>query len=382
MITVNTSTLNNFNTIDWTFSKDSSNGHITSLHPYPARFIPKIPRTIFENLDAKDGLNILDPFAGCGTTLYEGLEKNNRVVGIDINPLAILLQRVYTYPYKQSELAIFKNFYNKIAKLLLTDQLNFDSNFNIPNISHWFGKEAINVLATSITLINNAKITEELKDLFKFSLSRIIVKISNQQSDTQYRAVNKELNKNTIINIVVNSFKDVEKAFRINERNWKYNSKIILGDSRSSESYKNVNSIDIVITSPPYPNAYEYWLYHKYRMYWLDLDPIWCRKNEIGARPFYSGSGKLDENDFQKDMEEVFENLYRVSHANTVQFWVVGSSIIKGKLIDNTQIIGKASSKHGWKTIGVIKRNLMRSKSSFQGIGRQKEEEIVVLVRK
>ena len=41
--------------------------------------------------------------------------------------------------------------------------------------------------------------------------------------------------------------------------------------------------VGLVITSPPYPNAYEYWLYHKYRMYWLGLDPIAVKKQEIGA---------------------------------------------------------------------------------------------------
>ena len=41
------------------------------------------------------------------------------------------------------------------------------------------------------------------------------------------------------------------------------------------------------MTSPPYPNAYEYWLYHKYRMYWLGMDPIAVRQQEIGARPHY-----------------------------------------------------------------------------------------------
>ena len=43
----------------------------------------------------------------------------------------------------------------------------------------------------------------------------------------------------------------------------------------------------LVITSPPYPNAYEYWLYHKYRMYWLGEDPLAVRRAEIGARPHY-----------------------------------------------------------------------------------------------
>src|SRR5713101_4532883 len=102
-------TLNDFKKIDWAFSSHSSNGHITSLHPYPARFIPIIPRTIIDgfNLEGRQ-LNILDPFAGCGTTLVEGLELGHNVIGIDINGLAALLERVYCYPYTDNELDKYK----------------------------------------------------------------------------------------------------------------------------------------------------------------------------------------------------------------------------------------------------------------------------------
>src|SRR3989344_2778545 len=179
MIIINTSVLDKIRLIDWTFPKHSSNGHLTSLHPYPARFIPKIPRTLLESLDTRKDLNILDPFAGCGTTLYEGLEEGNKVVGVDVNPLAILLQRVYTYSYKQGELDSFKKFYSELAKLLLNKQQNYTLVSVIPNIYHWFNDDAIEVLSIAIKHINNSNISEELKDLSKFSLSRIIVKISN-----------------------------------------------------------------------------------------------------------------------------------------------------------------------------------------------------------
>ena len=49
--------------------------------------------------------------------------------------------------------------------------------------------------------------------------------------------------------------------------------------------------VSLVITSPPYPNAYEYWLYHKYRMWWLGfLDPIAVKEREIGARAHISSN--------------------------------------------------------------------------------------------
>lgn len=380
---INLKTIKLLKQIDWSFDKSSSNGHITALHPYPARFIPMIPKMILEVLDQKKELNILDPFAGCGTTLYEGLDSNNHVYGIDVNALAILLQRVYTYPYSDQELLEFEIFAREIIDIVSTKKMGIDTTFsNIPNLDHWFSHNSQIVLSSVLLHINEANWPEELKDLARFSISRIIVKISNQQSDTQYRALNKDLSVLEIIKIIQNSFKDVIKRLNTNKRNWSKTAQIIQGDSRLSSTYKNINDIDLVITSPPYPNAYEYWLYHKYRMYWLAMDPLWCRKNEIGARPFYSGTGKLNEFDFYEDMSSVFKNLYTVTKADALQFWVVGDSIIKGRLIDNSEIIKEASFKEGWDCIAVIERRLARNKSSFQGIGRQKKENIIILKKK
>lgn len=366
--------------IDWSFDKSSSNGHITGLHPYPARFIPIIPKTIISIIGRENKLNILDPFSGCGTTLYEGLLAGHNVNGIDINALAILLQRVYTHPYSLQELSIFEKytielftdtrFSNQDDKHIFTD---------IPNIDHWFTKITQDVLSRVLSNVNNSDISEVLKDLAKFAISRVIVKISNQQSDTQYRALNNELSLVEVQNILKSSFVEVLKRFRNANNKWDNQATIVQGDSRVKESYKDIDKVNLVITSPPYPNAYEYWLYHKYRMYWLNMDPIWCRKNEIGARPYYSGSGKLNEFDFQRDIDAVFSNITNVTTKDAIQFWVVGDSIIKGKLIDNVKIIVKSAEETGWEVVRIIDRRLARSKSSFQGIGRQKKESIIVL---
>lgn len=368
------------NDIDWSFDKSSSSGHITGLHPYPARFIPIIPRTVIDILGHGRSLNILDPFAGCGTTLYEGLSAGHSVNGVDINALAILLQRVYTYPYSPEELAIYESFIKElIDDIKLVKSINTEILIDIPNIDHWFTKTTQSVLSVVLLRVSDSNISEVLKDLVKFAISRVIVKISNQQSDTQYRALQNDLSFTEVINILNNSFTEVFTRFRNANNKWSNRAKIVQGDSRLEGSYIGFNNINLVITSPPYPNAYEYWLYHKYRMYWLDMDPLWCRKNEIGARPYYSGSGKLNEFDFQSDIDSVFSNITKITTKDAVQFWVVGDSIIKGKLVDNVKIVVSSAKKNEWELVDVIDRRLSRTRSSFQGIGRQKKESIIIL---
>lgn len=61
---------NHLKEIDWDFL-DEKQDEISSLHPYPARFIESIPRSLIDALGVKPGTSIMDPFCGSGTTLLE-----------------------------------------------------------------------------------------------------------------------------------------------------------------------------------------------------------------------------------------------------------------------------------------------------------------------
>ena len=68
--------LNNYvrkslNSIDWDFNDAPVNSGIHSIHPYPAKFIPQIPRKLIEFFHSGDTSIVLDPFCGSGTTLIE-----------------------------------------------------------------------------------------------------------------------------------------------------------------------------------------------------------------------------------------------------------------------------------------------------------------------
>ncbi len=66
----------------WTFDKrDTSGGH---LGWYWGNFVPQIPHQIFLRF-TKKGDWVLDPFAGSGTTLIEGLRLGRNTIGVDIN---------------------------------------------------------------------------------------------------------------------------------------------------------------------------------------------------------------------------------------------------------------------------------------------------------
>ena len=65
-----------------------------SVHPFPARMAPDLALDVVE--DYRDSLRVLDPMAGSGTVLAVARAKGHHAIGIDIDPLAVLISRVWT----------------------------------------------------------------------------------------------------------------------------------------------------------------------------------------------------------------------------------------------------------------------------------------------
>ena len=65
-----------------------------SVHPFPARMAPGLALDVVAA--CKDPLRILDPMSGSGTVLAVARLMGHKAVGIDIDPLAVLISRVWT----------------------------------------------------------------------------------------------------------------------------------------------------------------------------------------------------------------------------------------------------------------------------------------------
>src|ERR1700733_8488963 len=64
------------------------------VHPFPARMAPDIALDVISK--AGQRLRVLDPMAGSGTVLALARAKGHRAIGIDIDPLAVMMARVWT----------------------------------------------------------------------------------------------------------------------------------------------------------------------------------------------------------------------------------------------------------------------------------------------
>ena len=352
--------------IDWDFEKSVSSS-IHSIHPYPARFIPQIPKNLIEIFHPGDGSAVLDPFCGSGTTIIEAVSQGIDAVGIDLNPLACLIAKVKTtlLPYVLGEVG--RRIISDAEKAVVDNSINIP---DIPRLDHWFKKDIQKALAALIKRINEEKVVP-VKEALQIALSSIIVRVSNQESDTRYAAIEKNVTAKDVFDNFEIAVKNLDKAiFSVSQNLFGQLGKatIINKDVLDVSPRDLPLDIGLVITSPPYPNAYEYWLYHKYRMYWLGMDPVEVRKREIGARPHYSKTNGQDENDFERQMRIVFKLLTNSMRKNGKVCILVGRSIIRGRVIDNVNILKSAGESNGFVVEDVIERNIAVTRKAFNPV--------------
>src|SRR5690348_9856531 len=89
--------------INWDFASASTNSTTNTIHPYPAKFIPQIPRHFIEQF-SNPGDTVYDPFLGSGTTAVEANILGRNAIGNDVNELAILISKVKTTPIPNKKL--------------------------------------------------------------------------------------------------------------------------------------------------------------------------------------------------------------------------------------------------------------------------------------
>ncbi len=72
--------------------------HVHRLHPYLGKFVPQLVEILLSRYFRRGG-NVLDPFAGSGTTLVQALESGLDATGVDVAAFNCLLMEVKTRAY-------------------------------------------------------------------------------------------------------------------------------------------------------------------------------------------------------------------------------------------------------------------------------------------
>jgi len=361
--------------VNWDFPDSDRGNGIHSVHPYPARFIPELPRALISTLPIPLGTAVLDPFCGSGATLVEALSAGHPAIGIDVNPIACLISRVKCNPLT-ADIASLAQAIAKDASSRMTDPAIPP----IPNLDHWFPADVQRAVARLVALVGEVP-DEPARDALRLALSSILVRVSYQESDTRYAAVPKD----TSAEFAYSQF--VASAAKIwsHKRSQSLPStdvSVLCQDTLASTPADIGRPIGLVVTSPPYPNAYEYWLYHKYRMYWLGYDPKSVKAREIGARAHYFTSKPPSQRDFIANFQVLFSLLDSVLVPSGFICVVIGPSKIHGTIVDNAALITSAAKGERFRVAARFPRTLARNRKSFNlSHARIQTEEILVFTR-
>jgi DNA modification methylase len=337
---------------------------IHNLHPYPAKYIPHIPAELISEHTNERHL-VLDPFCGSGTTLVEAALRGRKSYGIDSNPIACLVSRAKTTPLGPEELAAAQRLLEQVASVEPAHLSSFRGHI-ISRQEHWFQE---NMLAELDWLRSKCRSIRHpsLRNFLLCVFSSIIVSASNQDSETRYEAIQKNLQdgyalarfRRRLAEAIagIKDYSSVERTHR--------NIPLLLEGS-ADIALKNLPSsaVDLIVTSPPYPNSFDYYLYHKLRMAWLGFDYREVMEAEIGSRYEHS-SRKAPIDRFIVRMQPVMTELARVLKPAKLAYFFVGDSVVAGEHIDMSEVYCSLGEEVGLKFLSEITYDMRAVSRSF-----------------
>ncbi len=319
--------------------REAGRNHVHGMHPYAAKFTPEIPRKLLGAF-TQPGDIVLDPFCGSGTTLVEALLADCIPIGIDTNPIACLASYAKTTPPSRNELTQIKgdlNIWEQNTTFFGNSSIQYDEPPEITflNSSKWFHRDALKEVEGILTFIGQIESIRPRQFLLA-SLSATIVRISNQESETRWRAIQKPFSRGSAIAKFVKKARDnikrVEEFYGKLGRDSLPEASIHCADSRYLDFISD-NSIDLALSSPPYMNSYDYYLYHKLRMFILGFDHKKTQEQEIGSRNKHSDKS-APEQSFYTEMAQCIAEIARKLRPKAHLCFVVGDSILNGRLVD------------------------------------------------
>ena len=383
--------LNRLDEIGWDFASADTRSMTHNIHPYPAKFIPQIPRALISELSSA-GDTVGDIFCGSGTTLLEALRLERHAVGVDANPLATLISRVKTTPLDDDHIAIVADHRDKVQRLLpraqtrrtlFHDGTPFRSQGWRPTASvseFWFDPHVVEELAELRLLIRQMS-NKKARRFCKIAFSAIIVRVSKQDSDTRY--VRRE--KGTVPGDVVAAYlrqlsSAIDAVHELREAIAPHVECRVLDADILAQP--DAGPLDLVVTSPPYPNAYSYHLYHRTRLLWLGYDPATFKAIEIGSHRKYSSKGpnRATPDTFRAEFQVIFRWLRDSLRHGRYACFVIGDSIIDGVITDNATLIAKAGIDNGFSEEKRLNRTIPAVRKALNPkIGRIHKEAIVIM---
>lgn len=358
----NASFIKQVSSINWEFT-DSNTQYLThNIHRYSGKFIPQIAKKVIE-LTTEPGDIILDSYMGSGTTLLEAQLSGRNAVGVDLNPLAVLISTVKNMRIRPEDIEeIESTLIPYVCELLnggqislthpqvlsrsLQDQLaknqwRMEDSWN----RKWYQQDVLMQLVEIYSCIEQM-ISEQAQLIARVAFSDILRKSSNASSKYPNVMYDKNCKKKPLpakayldsIHYVLNCLKASSDVLS------QYNTAINIIQGNNLNLPIDSESIDAIITHPPYIAAIPYAEYGCLSLNWLGYDSKALDSELTGGKRH---SSKVVEN-FANDYERYFIESFRVLKTGKYMFLMVGNPVSHGESIDLNQMSIEFATKVGF----------------------------------
>ncbi|MGR0189036.1 hypothetical protein [Azospirillum aestuarii] len=364
---------------------------IRSIHPFPARMAPDLALVSLGSIPA--GSRVLDPMSGSGTVIRQALEMGHSAVGVDLDPLAILMSKVWTTEVRDEDIvAEFKRLKQRLsdmgdeAPVLPWQQDAETTRF----VNYWF-HDAQRRDLTRIAAALNDRSCEPLTiaeaaalDALRVAFSRIIITKEQGASlarDTSHSRPHRVATESKYAVLPNFERSVVQLRKRLSDNPPPSTARVVRGDARALD-LENA-SIDAVITSPPYLNAIDYMRGHRMSLVWLGYsipELRIVRSNSIGAernadkhdrqqdaaaiaaaiRGMEPLTGRIEGiiGRYSYDLLGMTAEVSRVLRSGGQATFIVGNSCIKGTFVNNANGVAEGVRLAGMVVTQIQEREL------------------------
>ena len=353
---LNLKSTEHLNEIDWSFPHLSNSG-IHSFHWYPATYIAAIPGTLIPVFTEKGDI-VLDPFNGSGTTGVEAVRLGRKFIGIDTNPVALLMSEAKLhFPEPKSLRKQIEIIHSECESLFGTKEVI--PHLRYEELKDWYHPETLftlNCLLNSILKVSNEKIKKCLLAIFSGILKStssqgrhwgwVCDNVKPKEAEIVYKdaltifinAAHEYLKLTTLTHKAVQVHVNDETRKKTRERY-----KLFAGDCISNMKNLEDNYVDFIMTSPPYYGVADYVKSQRLSYLWFDKDEL--ASDRLGFREFEnlraveSGarsnrSRKNSHSLYMSFISQFFAQSFRVLKADGFMALVVGESQARASTTD------------------------------------------------